>query len=162
MPGMCGAGDLERAMKRTGLLTAFATLAISVSPAIADVSTRDSSTAARMVSAWRASHGLSSVRVDEALNRAASTQTQAMMAQGVMSHDAGGDFRTRMRAHGVRASSAENIAMGQPSVQHVMSTWQGSWGHNANLLNPDMVRVGLARGVTAAGQIYWTLVLSAR
>ncbi len=149
-------------MTRTGLFIAFAALLASAAPAFADVSTKDASTAARMVSAWRASHGLNSVRVDEALNRAASTQTQAMMAQGVMSHDAGGDFRARMRAHGVRASSAENIAMGQPSVQHVMSTWQGSWGHNANLLNPDMARVGLARGVTAAGTVYWTLVLSAR
>jgi uncharacterized protein YkwD len=149
-------------MKRIGLFTTIAALLVSAAPAWADISTREATTAARMVSAWRASHGLNTVRVDDALNRAAATQTQAMMAQGVMSHDAGGDFRARMRAHGVRASSAENIAMGQPSVENVMSVWQGSWGHNANLLNPDMVRVGLAKGVTPAGQIYWTLVLSAR
>ena len=149
-------------MIRKGLLITIAVFLAGAGPALAEVSTSQATTAARMVSAWRASHGLGGVRVDEALNRAASTQTQAMMAQGVMSHDAGGDFRARMRAHGVRAASAENIAMGQPSLDNVMSTWQGSWGHNANLLNPDMVRVGLARGITAAGQTYWTLVLSAR
>ncbi len=146
------------------LASAIACAAILAAPvmALADVSVRESAQAAQMINGWRGAHGLPPVRADKALNGVAAVQTQAMMAQGVMSHEAGGDFRTRMRTHGVRGTAAENIAAGTDSITVVMQMWQQSPGHNANLLNPELQRVALAKGVTPAGQVYWTLVMAAR
>jgi uncharacterized protein YkwD len=50
--------------------------------------------------------------------------------------------------------------MGTATLEQTMALWQSSYGHNANLLNPAIRRVGLARGVTPTGQVYWTMVLS--
>ena len=138
-------------------IAAFVLAATSVN---ADISTREAPQAARMVNAWRNAHGLAPVKTDTNLNRVAHIQTAAMMEQGVMSHDAGGDFRTRMRSNGVRGTAAENLAAGTPSIDQVMSMWQNSSKHNANLLNPEIRKVGLAKGVTATGYVYWTMVFS--
>lgn len=137
-------------------------LCLGVSAACADTTTAEASQAARMVSAHRAAHGLSPVRVDPTLNRAAAIQSQAMAAQGVMSHSAAGAFPDRMRSTGVRSPAAENIGMGYNSLQHAFSGWQASHGHNVNMLNPEMNKIGLARAVGANGQLFWTMVLSGR
>jgi uncharacterized protein YkwD len=135
---------------------------LAASAAKAEITTQDAALAARMVSGWRIAHGLPAVKTDANLNRVAQIQTAAMMAQGVMSHDAGGDFRTRMRSNGVRGTAAENLAAGTPSINTVMAMWQSSAGHNANLLNPEIVRVGMAKGVTPTGYVYWTMVFAGR
>jgi uncharacterized protein YkwD len=149
-------------MRHSGTCAALLAIALGTAPAIADISTMDAPLATRMVNGWRASHGLPPVKTDAILNRVAQIQTQAMMAQGVMSHDAGGDFRTRMRTNGVRGTAAENLAAGTPSIDQVMTMWQNSSGHNANLLNPEIARVGLAKGVTPTGYVYWTMVFASR
>ena len=141
-------------------LFALSALLIAAAPAHADVSVSDSVNAVRMINDWRGAHGLPPVKIDAKLNHVAGIQTQAMMAQGVVSHDAAGDFRTRMRSNGVRGTAAENLAAGTPNIAQVMSMWQGSSGHNANLLNPEISRVGLSKGVTATGYVYWTMVFS--
>lgn len=148
-------------MKAFASVLALALLALPPG-ARADVTTQEAAQAARMVSAHRAAHGLSPVRVDAALNRAAAIQSQAMAAQGVMSHDAAGAFPDRMRSTGVRSPAAENIGMGYNSLQHAFSGWQASHGHNVNMLNPEMNKIGLARAVGANGQLFWTMVLSGR
>jgi uncharacterized protein YkwD len=144
------------------LSAAILAMALGILPAAAEVSTKDAPLAARMVNGWRASHGLPPLKTDPQLNRVAQIQTAAMMAQGAMSHDAGGDFRTRMRSNGVRGTAAENLAAGTANIEQVMSMWQNSAGHNANLLNPEMARVGLAKGVTPSGYVYWTMVFAGR
>lgn len=50
---------------------------------------------------------------------------------------------------------AENIAMGQPSTQHVMQTWMGSSGHRANILNGAFRRIGVAAYQSSRGMIFW-------
>jgi uncharacterized protein YkwD len=147
-------------MRPSLALAAAVSLAFSATTALADVTTREASRAAQAVSQWRAAHGLPAVQSDSRLAKLAAQQTAAMMAQGVMSHDAGGEFSARVRAAGVRGTAAENLAMGTATLEQTMALWQGSWGHNANLLNPAIRRVGLARGVTPTGQVYWTMVLS--
>jgi uncharacterized protein YkwD len=148
-------------MKALASILVLASLALPL-PAAADVTTQEATVAARMVSAHRASHGLPPVKVDPVLNRAAAIQSRAMAAQGVMSHDAAGAFPDRMRSTGVRSPAAENIGMGQTSVQHAFSIWQASHGHNVNMLNPEMNKIGLARAAGANGQLFWTMVLSGR
>ena len=112
------------------------------------------------VNAYRRSYGLQPVRADAALTRAARAQSAAMAQQGVMSHDAGGDFRARLLANGVgRAAAVENIAWGTRSFAETMQMWQSSSKHAENMQTPDMTRVGVAV-VNGANGAYWTMVMA--
>jgi hypothetical protein len=55
--------------------------------------------------------------------------------------------------HGV--GRTENIAMGQPNVDAVMTAWMNSSGHRANILNPGWTRVGLSGYMSPSGTPFW-------
>lgn len=112
------------------------------------------------VNAYRRSLGLAPVRLDAAVTAAARAQSVAMAQQGVMSHDAGGDFRARLLANGVgRAPAVENIAWGTRSFAQTMQMWMASSKHAENMQTPDMTRVGVAVVNTSRGA-YWTMVMA--
>jgi len=115
----------------------------------------DARAAAALISRYRASHGLGPVRVDAQLNAPAAHQARAIAQMGSLSH---GDFAGRMAAFGVRGKAAENLSYGLGSVEQVVAQWQGSAGHNANLLMPEFTRIGIARA--DAGRPYWALVMA--
>ncbi len=122
------------------------------------------SAAASMVTRIRAAYGLGPVRIDPALTRAAERQAQSMAAAGVLSHDIGGSFGSRMNAAGLgRVPTAENVGAGHRSMQAAIDSWQRSPGHQANLLMREVTRIGVAR-VDAPGKpygTYWAMVLAA-
>lgn len=120
----------------------------------------DTATAVAMVNQHRRAHGLPPVKSDPTLVRAALHQTSAMVQQGTMSHSAGGEFGSRIRAFGIRGVAAENLGYGYANIQHAMAGWQSSTGHNANLLNPYVARIGVAGKVAADGRPYWTMILA--
>jgi uncharacterized protein YkwD len=62
-------------------------------------------------------------------------------------------FDRRELASGYPKPGGENIAMGQTSVQQVMTDWMNSAGHRANILNCQFTAIGI--GVTTDGW-YWT------
>jgi uncharacterized protein YkwD len=95
------------------------------------------------------------VKVDSRLNAAAGHQARAIAQTGWLSH---GDFANRMASFGIRGKTAENLSVGIGSVEGVIAQWQGSSGHNANMLMPDFSRIGIAR--VDAGRPYWALVLA--
>src|SRR3954454_8468811 len=107
--------------------------------------------AASLISAY----GLKGVKVDAHLIRPAEHQARAVAQLGWLSH---GDFAGRMASFGIRGRAAENLSAGLDSVDQVIAQWQGSSGHNANLLMPDFARVGLARA--SSDRTYWVLVLA--
>ena len=124
-------------------------------------SAAEAKTAARLISQYRASHGLGAVAVDERLNRAAEHQARAVAATGILDH---GEFTSRMAAYGIKGYRAENLAAGSERVADVIARWKASPGHNQNMLLPQVTKVGLAR-VDSPGQgygRYWALVLSSR
>lgn len=150
-------------MKRSPMAAAFCIAALAFTPvAQASSSTADASAVARMVSEHRAAHGLGPVKVDAKLNRVAQHHAEAMARQRVMSHDAGGDFNSRMDSFGVRGWSAENIAAGYRSAAEAVAGWQTSYSHNANMLKPMMRKIGMASSVGGDGRIYWTMVLASQ
>jgi uncharacterized protein YkwD len=120
---------------------------------------RDAAAAIRMVNAYRASRWAGPVTVDARLNAAAIAQTEAMVRSGVMSHDAGGSFASRMHATGVR-NAVENLGQAYASVGDAVTGWRNSPPHEANLVNREMTRAGFARGVGADGRSYWTLIMA--
>ncbi|MGL4440662.1 MAG: CAP domain-containing protein [Bosea sp. (in: a-proteobacteria)] len=112
------------------------------------------------VNGYRRSLGLGPVRFDAAVTAAARAQSVAMAQQGVMSHDAGGDFRSRLLSNGVgRAPAVENIAWGTRSFAQTMQMWVASYKHAENMQTPDMTRIGVAVVNTSRGA-YWTMVMA--
>eukprot|EP00834_Sanchytrium_tribonematis_P006341 NODE_459_length_7203_cov_0.898226.p2 type:complete len:330 gc:universal NODE_459_length_7203_cov_0.898226:5688-6677(+) len=51
---------------------------------------------------------------------------------------------------------AENVAVGQNSVEEVMAAWMNSEGHRANILNPRYTRFGYYEAKGSDGRNYWT------
>jgi len=120
-------------------------------------STSDAAAAARLISAYRVSKGLSPVTVDPKLNEAAEYQARLVAAAGKLSH---GNFASRMDKFGVMGYSAENLSAGSQTVDGAIGRWKSSPGHNGNLLMPQARRIGLARADAdnRYGR-YWALVL---
>jgi uncharacterized protein YkwD len=120
-------------------------------------STTDAATAAKIISAYRVSQGLSPVTVDSKLNEAAEYQARVVAAAGQLSH---GNFAGRMDKFGVMGYSAENLSAGSDTVDGAISRWKASPGHNTNLLMPQARKIGLARAdANNRYGRYWALVL---
>jgi uncharacterized protein YkwD len=128
-------------------------------PSVVKASLSDAEAAARLISRYRATHGLGPVAVDARLNQAAEQQARAVAATGVLSH---GEFTGRMAEHGIRGYRAENLAAGSDAVEDVITRWKASPGHDQNMLLPQVTLVGLARVDTPGSGWgrYWALVLS--
>jgi uncharacterized protein YkwD len=112
------------------------------------------------VNAYRRANGLPAVRADASVMNAARAHARAMAGANSLSHDLGGDLRSRLASHGVgRTTAVENVAWGVNTVQEVMSLWQGSAGHNQNLLAPDISRLGIGAAAGPTG-MYWALIMT--
>ena len=98
---------------------------------------------------------------DATLERAAIRQAGYMAAADSMTHDTGWrrDFATRMKADGVAAPAAENLAHGRMDTAKVFQMWMESTGHRRNMLDARFGRYGLAHATAADGRRYWALVL---
>jgi uncharacterized protein YkwD len=122
---------------------------------------QESVAAAQEVSRFRQENGLGAVVSDAQLVAAARIQADAMARAGVMSHDIGGSFASRIRKAGIQAgSAAENVAMGQVSLKEAMESWKASSGHRSNMLARSATRIGLARANGAGGRPFWALILA--
>ena len=92
---------------------------------------------------------------DPALAQAALAHCERMAAEGPISHQYRGeaDLTTRTAQAGAHFSVIEeNVAIG-PSADAIHEEWMQSPGHRANLLSPDVDRVGVAV-VAARGVLY--------
>lgn len=121
-------------------------------------------TAAAMLTAYRQSRGLGSVRLDPALNAMAQRQANAMAGPNEMSHNVNGSFSARLAAVGLRTSEAgENVGAGYFSTAEAMRGWEESPEHNANLLLPKATRFGvaLAKDASTGYGTYWAMVVAA-
>lgn len=125
----------------------------------------DASSAAALVSQYRASKGLTPVSLDPALTRLALDQARAVAAIGDLSHDVSGSFSSRLAAaRANRRQAAENLSAGPATVAEVIAQWRASPGHDKNLLLPGAERIGLARVDAPASRYkrYWALVIAGR
>lgn len=116
---------------------------------------------AAVLSKYRRTHGLSTVKTDPQLTAIAERQARAMAASGIMDHSVAAPFSSRIS--GVRTSLAsENIAAGTKSWAETFRVWQHSSGHNANLLQSkaNSVGVAMARNEKTPYKTYWAMVIA--
>ena len=111
------------------------------------------------ISVYRKSYGLSAVTADPKLTELARQQANAMAERRSMDHNVYASFHSRIAPYG-SASAAENIAMGAKTFEETLALWKSSAGHNANLLKPNITRMGLA-SASRDGTTYWALILAA-
>src|SRR5580692_4545506 len=105
----------------------------------------------------RAQTGAGPLQWDEGLAAAARDHCLRMAAEGPISHRYGGedDLSTRAGKAGAHFDLIEeNVAVG-PNAAEIHDEWMHSPGHRANLLNPDVNRVGIAV-VAVRGVLYAT------
>jgi len=116
------------------------------------------------VNEYRTQSGVAQVSVDQRLTNAAQSHANDMAARSVMTHTGAGGTSAghRINAAGYGWTTwAENVAAGQTTPGDVMVAWINSPGHRANILNANMVNIGVAAAVGANGITYWAMVLAA-
>jgi hypothetical protein len=103
------------------------------------------------INSFRASKGLSQLRVHSQLLGVARNWTERMVAAGKISHNP----NLSSEVSGNWTKLGENVGVG-PSVDSLMNAFIGSPAHHRNLVDPDWnyVAVGVTRA--ADGQLYTT------
>ena len=103
----------------------------------------------RQVNDERAKAGLSGLRVDAELTRAARVRAAEIVQKFSHTRPNGSAWNT------VSASAyGENIAMGQKTADKVMAAWLTSAGHRANILRSSFGSIGVCAYVSG-GVTYW-------
>jgi hypothetical protein len=103
----------------------------------------------------RAEAGAGPLKWDAALAAAARQHCLRMAAEGPISHQYAGEPDVSKRANQAGAHFSlieENVAIG-PTPAAIHDEWMHSAGHRANLLNPDVDKVGVAL-VASRGVLY--------
>lgn len=108
------------------------------------------------LNAYRAANGRVPLAPSGALNRAAAWMAADLAAVGYFSHTSSDGRQPSQRAAdcGYPYGVGENIAGGTSSAQDALSAWQGSPGHNANLLGNYAV-IGIGRALGGPYRVYW-------
>jgi stress response protein SCP2 len=117
-----------------------------------------------LTNAERASHGLRPLTVDGRLAAAAQAHSADMVRRGFFAHESpdGRQVWDRAVAAGYAYRKvAENIAAGQRTADEVVRGWMGSPGHRANILDGDLIQIGVGRAEGGSYGAYWTQVFGA-
>jgi uncharacterized protein YkwD len=123
----------------------------------------DPSEAARLISQYRAAHGLGAVSPDPVLQKLAQAQADAMAAHDILSHTIAGTLNARFDSVDLGdAAGVENVSAGYFSLPAALAGWRKSPPHNANLLAPKMRRLGLAMAYAPGTRYltFWALDMS--
>jgi hypothetical protein len=112
-----------------------------------------------LVNAFRQQNGVGPLRLCRNLTNSIQAYTGDLAARGTVSHvgSNGSTFITRDEGAGYIGWTAlgENLAAGQGSVPSVMSAWEASPDHRANILDPSYTDIGVGLTTTAGGVSYW-------
>lgn len=95
---------------------------------------------AERINRYREQQGLGPLAWSDDLAALAGEHSQGMAGAGRLSHDG---FRQRLGRSGSRLC-VENVAQGFPSAETLLDGWRRSPGHHRNLVEPQVVRMGLA------------------
>jgi uncharacterized protein YkwD len=118
---------------------------------------------AALTNAERRQAGLGAFTISPLLMRAAQLHADQMASSGQMAHVLPGarypEPPDRLAAVGYRWQAyAENVAYGQGSPASALTSWMGSAGHRANILNPGLTELGTALARGSDGRPYYVQV----
>jgi uncharacterized protein YkwD len=118
---------------------------------------------AALTNAERERAGLPRFTLSPFLMRAAQLHADQMASLGQMAHVLPGarypDPEDRLAAVGYRWQAyAENVAYGPGSPASAITSWMGSSGHRANILNPGLKELGTAIAHGSDGRPYYVQV----
>ena len=118
-------------------------------PVAQTTATNGALSASAQVNAERAKAGLSALRVDAELTRAAQVRAREIVQKFSHTRPDGTAWNTvSTSAYG------ENLAMGQKTVDKAMAAWMSSSGHRANILRASYGSIGVCCYVSG-GVTYW-------
>jgi uncharacterized protein YkwD len=118
---------------------------------------------ASLTNSERRQAGLTPFTLSPLLMQAAQLHADQMASTGQMAHVLPGarypEPADRLAAVGYRWQAyAENVAYGQGSPAAAVSSWMGSSGHRANILNPGLRELGTAVAHGSDGRPYYVQV----
>ncbi len=123
----------------------------------------DAGAAQSMISGYRANNGLSPVAIDPELMKLANQQAHEMASHDKLDHAVWRPFEERIRQSSFDASVAvENIGAGYQTLAEAFSGWRDSPPHRANMLNPDVTKMGIAAVYAPESKykVFWSLILA--
>ena len=123
---------------RAFLAAAICAVAVSAS-AGADEGADYPQSLAALVNQYRASHGLPALMVDTTVAGLAREHSAAMAKAGQLNHD---DFPSRVRRSGL-PMCVENVGWNYRSPEDQFHAWRASPGHDRNMLDPRVERMGI-------------------
>jgi uncharacterized protein YkwD len=136
----------------------------AVFPSASSADAVSNSVAAR-INAYRASQGLPRLAVDSRLNRAARSQSSAMMSRRTLAHGPTGSGRQRLTRLCMQMNArtvGETIGwirIRSPSAQaaSIVRWWMRSPPHRAALMSTTFSRIGVGRriGSAAGHKVVW-------
>ena len=137
-------------------------------PAIAELHSSvvmrlDPSEVQARLSAYRRAHDLPPVTIDPVLMALAQSQANAMARANHLSHEIVGSLDHRLNAsHHPKGYAVENVSAGYANADAALGGWQRSPGHNANLLDGKMRRMGIAAADAPDTRFktYWALMMT--
>jgi uncharacterized protein YkwD len=97
-----------------------------------------------LINRYRSTKGLKALTSSPRLSGLAAEHSQAMREQDRMSHYGFEGRFNRAAAEGAR-SCVENVAWNHPTPQSLFTGWKESSGHNQNMLERKINRVGISR-----------------
>ncbi|GAA0781561.1 CAP domain-containing protein [Roseibium denhamense] len=118
-----------------------------------------------LLNAYRQQNGLPPLRHDPRLDQVSQGMAQHIAKRDSMDtwqHSAFGLSSRLEKADYPNYAGAENLGAGYADLGAAFRGWQGSSGHNKNLLNPYVTRVGIARTNRNTGtwRNFWVMTLS--
>ncbi len=116
----------------------------------------------KLINDYRAQNGVGPLVLGPAMTAAATVQSKDMATNNFLGHD-GSDGSTvwqRLATAGYidPNTAGENVFAGDQTAQGAFDAWKASPGHNANMLNPAYVTIGISRENNPNSTFgwYWT------
>ncbi|MCX2722900.1 CAP domain-containing protein [Roseibium salinum] len=118
-----------------------------------------------MINAYRQQNGLPEIRHDPELDAVSQKMARHIAGRDSMdtwAHSAFGLSQRLDKAGYANYAAAENLGAGYADLSAAFRGWQGSEGHNRNLLNSYVTRVGIARTNRNTGKWrnFWVMTLA--
>jgi uncharacterized protein YkwD len=118
-----------------------------------------------MINTYRQQKGLPALRHDPELDAVSQKMARHIAERDSMdtwAHSAFGLSQRLDKAGYANYAGAENLGAGYADLSAAFRGWQGSEGHNKNLLNPYVTRVGIARTNRNNGKWrnFWVMTLA--